>query len=65
MRQATAAQLANATFANVGQKVWSVVGKWSATEQTRTLARGMNYREAKATARSIREACGFANVVKA
>jgi len=65
MKTATARQHAEAFMVNAGPKVWAVVGKWDAAEPVRPMQAGLTYRQARATARAIREACGYANVVKA
>jgi hypothetical protein len=64
MKTTTAQQHANAYITSVGQKVWAVVGKWNAAESTRSMHTGLTYRQAKSTARAIREAFGYADVVK-
>ena len=65
MNTTTARQHANAYMSNAGPKVWAVVGKWDAADALRTMHTGLTNRQAKASARAIREACGYANVVKA
>ena len=64
MKTYTAKQHANAYMSNTGPKVWSVVGKWAAVDAERTMHSSLTYRQATASARAIREACGYANVVK-
>jgi hypothetical protein len=65
VKASTAGQMANAFMKNTGPKEWSVVGKWKLSDTDHTMHTGMTYRQAKATARAIREAFGYANVVKA
>jgi hypothetical protein len=60
----TTRQFANAFATSAGPQIWEVVGKWNAAEAVRTMHTGLTYRQAKASARAIREACGYANVVK-
>jgi hypothetical protein len=64
MKTTTAQQHANAYMTSIGPKVWAVVGKWNATDAERTMHTGLTHRQAKASARAIREAFGYASVVK-
>ena len=65
MKNSTARQLINATAAAAGkQRGWVVMSKFQRDVELNTSA-PMTYREAKAAARSIREACGYANVERA
>ena len=64
MKTVTARQNANAYMTSTGQQVWSVVGKWNAADAEHTMHAGLTHRQAKASARAIREACGYANVIK-
>lgn len=63
MTAAATRQFLNASTAT-GPATWSVVGKWTAGESVRTIYSNLTYRMAKAMARSMRNACGYANVVR-
>jgi len=63
MKTSTARQHANA-YMTTGKQTWSVVGKWQAAETARTMHTGLTYRQAKASARAIREAGGYADAVQ-
>jgi hypothetical protein len=65
MKTTTARQHAKAYMSNTGPRVWDVVGKWKSSDATHTMYAGLTSRQAKASARAIREACGYAIAVKA
>jgi hypothetical protein len=64
MKNVTARQMANAQYAanaGKGRAIWIVRSKWGRTEKE-NVSSPMTYREAKAQARAIIEACGYASV---
>lgn len=66
MKNSTARQLINATASALsgnGKAVWVVEYKYNTTDKL-VYSQLMTYREAKAQARCIREAMGYASVIK-
>jgi hypothetical protein len=64
MKNSTARQLFNAIAAGRTRSAWVVMATYTSGGELKA-SRPMSYREAKATARAIREGCGYAVIERA